>query len=235
MAGRRYKEAARAIDVDKTYPLEEAVELIVKTATARFEESVELAVNLNVDPRRSDQMVRGVCELPHGTGRAVRVGVFVADEGAEAAREAGAEVVGGEELVQRVEKGEIDFDRCVATPDMMPLVARLGKILGPRGMMPNPKSGTVTKDVAAAVRSVKRGAVEFRLDKGGIIHVGVGKASFEKNKLLENVRALVKALFSAKPSGAKKTTGYIRRASLSTTMGPSVRLETAGLLERSNA
>ncbi|TCT03333.1 LSU ribosomal protein L1P [Tepidamorphus gemmatus] len=226
--GKRLKAAREGIDPRKLLPLPEAVKLIKERATAKFDETVEVAINLGVDPRHADQMVRGVCQLPNGTGRTVRVAVFAKGDKAEEARAAGADVVGAEDLVEQIQRGEINFDRCIATPDMMPLVGRLGKVLGPRGLMPNPKVGTVTADVANAVREQKGGAVEFRVDKAGIIHAGIGKASFSEEALVENTRALVDAVVKAKPSGAKGT--YVQRVAMSSTMGPGVRVDPATAL-----
>ena len=203
--GKRFTAAKATVNRDKLYPLEEAVKLVKNAAKAKFDETIEVALNLGVDPRHADQMVRGVCQLPNGSGRKLRVGVFAKGAKAEEAKKAGADVVGAEDLVEQVQKGVIDFDRCVATPDMMPLVGRLGKVLGPRGLMPNPKVGTVTMDVAQAVRGAKGGAVEFRVEKAGIVQAGVGKASFTEAQLVENIRALVDAVIKAKPSGAKGT------------------------------
>jgi large subunit ribosomal protein L1 len=205
------------------HPLTEAIKLVKANATAKFDESIEIAVNLGVDPRHADQNVRGVVSLPSGTGRDVRVAVIAKDAKAAEATAAGADVVGAEDLVERIQGGFMDFDRVIATPDMMALVGRLGKILGPRGLMPNPRVGTVTPNVAQAVKDAKGGAIEFRVEKTGIIHAGVGKASFTEDALLINVRALVDALNKAKPSGAKGT--YIKRISLSSTMGPGVKVE----------
>ncbi len=226
--GKRTVAARKNIDRKKIYDLSSAVKIVKKNATAKFDETVELALNLGVDPRHSDQMVRGVCELPNGTGRSVRVAVFARGDKAEEAKKAGADVVGAEELAEEVQKGNIDFDRCIATPDMMPLVGRLGKVLGPRGMMPNPKVGTVTPDVAKAVASSKGGAVEFRVEKAGIVHVGVGKASFSADKLEQNIRALTEAVVKARPSGAKGT--FIKKVSLSSTMGPGMQLDLASVV-----
>jgi large subunit ribosomal protein L1 len=198
-------------------------------ATAKFDETVELAINLGVDPRHADQMVRGVVELPNGTGRTQRVAVFARDDKAEEAKAAGAEIVGAEDLMESIQGGTIDFDRCIATPDMMPLVGRLGKVLGPRNLMPNPKVGTVTTDVAEAVRAAKGGAVEFRVEKEGIVQAGVGKASFSEEQLAGNIRALVTAVQKAKPSGAKGS--YMKRLAVSSTMGPGVKLDMSGLAE----
>ncbi|VAW17805.1 LSU ribosomal protein L1p (L10Ae) [hydrothermal vent metagenome] len=221
--GKRTKAARAQVDRKKLYPLEEAVELVKGAAGAKFDETIEVAMNLGVDPRHADQMVRGVISMPNGTGRTVRVAVFAKDAKADEAREAGADIVGAEDLVAEVQKGNIDFDRCIATPDMMPLVGRLGKILGPRNLMPNPKVGTVTPNVAEAVKNAKGGAVEFRVEKAGIVHAGVGKASFSKEALLENIKAFTSAVAKAKPSGAKGT--YIKRVAVSSTMGPGVHVD----------
>ena len=220
---KRIAATREGIDRKKFYPLTEALGLIKERATAKFDETVEVAINLGVDPRHADQMVRGVVQLPHGTGKTVRVAVFARGLKADEATAAGADIVGAEELVETIQKGEINFDRCIATPDMMPLVGRLGKVLGPRGLMPNPKVGTVTLDVAAAVKASKGGAVEFRVEKAGIVHAGVGKASFTAEALLDNVRALVDAVQKARPAGAKGT--YLQRLSVSSTMGPGVKVE----------
>ena len=226
--GKRVRSAREGIDRSKLYDLGEAIELVRSRATAKFDETIELALNLGVDPRHADQMVRGVCVLPNGTGRDVKVAVFARGEKAEEARAAGADIVGAEDLVEEVQKGNINFERCIATPDMMPLVGRLGKVLGPRGLMPNPRVGTVTPDVAGAVRDAKGGAVQFRVEKAGIVHSGVGKASFDTAKLEENVRALADAIVKAKPAGAKGT--YLKRAAVSSTMGPGVRVDPSTLL-----
>ena len=225
--GKRFRAAAETVDRDKLYSLEEAVKLVKGAAKTKFDETVEVAMNLGVDPRHADQMVRGVCQLPHGSGRKLRVGVFAKGAKAEEAKKAGADVVGAEDLVEKVQKGEIDFDRCIATPDLMPLVGRLGKVLGPRGLMPNPKVGTVTNDIAAAVAGAKGGAVEFRVEKAGIIHAGVGKASFSETALVENIRAFTDAVMKAKPSGAKGT--FVKRIAVTSTMGPGVKIEPASL------
>ena len=225
--GKRVRAAREGIDRIKLYPLGDAVRMIKERATAKFDETVEVAMNLGVDPRHADQMVRGVCNLPNGSGRTVRVGVFARGGKADEARAAGADVVGAEDLVEAIQGGTIDFDRCVATPDMMPLVGRLGKILGPRGLMPNPKVGTVTMDVAGAVKAVKGGAVEFRVEKAGIVHAGIGKVSFEDGKLEENIRAFADAVAKAKPSGAKGT--YIQRIAITSTMGPGVKVDPASV------
>ena len=223
--------AARAVGVDrdKLYGLGEAIAMVRARATAKFDETIEVSMNLGVDPRHADQMVRGVVNLPHGTGRTVRVGVFARGDKAAEALAAGADVVGAEDLVDIVMKGTIDFDRCIATPDMMPLVGRLGKVLGPRGMMPNPKVGTVTTDIAGAVKASKGGAVEFRVEKAGIIHAGVGKASFEAASIEDNIRAFADAVIKSKPAGAKGT--YLKRISLASTMGPGVKVDVASLAQ----
>jgi large subunit ribosomal protein L1 len=214
-------------DRDAIHAVEEAVKLVKANANAKFDETVEIAVNLGVDPRHADQQVRGVVSLPSGTGRDVRVAVIAKDAKADEAKAAGADIVGAEELVERIQGGFMDFDRVIATPDMMALVGRLGKVLGPRGLMPNPRVGTVTPNVAQAVKDAKGGSIEFRTEKTGIIHAGVGKASFTEDALLANVRALVDALQKAKPSGAKGT--YIKRIALSSTMGPGFKIDTASV------
>ena len=221
--GKRFTAAKATVNRDKLYTLEEAVKLVKNAAKAKFDETIEVALNLGVDPRHADQMVRGVCQLPNGSGRNLRVGVFAKGAKAEEAKKAGADVVGAEDLVEQVQKGVIEFDRCIATPDMMPLVGRLGKVLGPRGLMPNPKVGTVTMDVAQAVRGAKGGAVEFRVEKAGIVQAGVGKASFTEQALVENIRALVDAVMKAKPSGSKGT--FLKRMAVTSTMGPGVKIE----------
>jgi len=221
--GKRFTAAKSTVNRDKLYTLEEAVKLVKDAAKAKFDETIEVALNLGVDPRHADQMVRGVCQLPNGSGRKLRVAVFAKGVKAEEAKKAGADVVGAEDLVEQVQKGVIDFDRCIATPDMMPLVGRLGKVLGPRGLMPNPKVGTVTMDVAQAVAGAKGGAVEFRVEKAGIVQAGVGKASFTEAALVENIRALVDAVMKAKPSGSKGT--FMKRIAVTSTMGPGVKIE----------
>ncbi|MGC2396566.1 MAG: 50S ribosomal protein L1 [Rhodomicrobium sp.] len=223
MDGKRLREAKKGINRVKLYPVEQAVKLVKESAKAKFDETIEIAMNLGVDPRHADQMVRGVCALPNGTGRSVRVAVFARGAKADEAKAAGAEVVGAEDLVQQIQGGNINFDKCIATPDVMPLVGRLGKILGPRGMMPNPKVGTVTMDVAEAVRGAKGGAVEFRVEKAGILHAGIGNASFTENALVENIKAFADAVMKAKPAGAKGT--FVKRVALSSTMGPGVKIE----------
>jgi large subunit ribosomal protein L1 len=224
---KRLRELRAKIDPEKAYSLDEAITLVKGGATAKFDESVEVALNLGVDPRHADQMVRGTVDLPHGTGKSVRVAVFARGDKAEEAKAAGADLVGAEDLAQAVQEGELNFDRCIATPDMMPVVGRLGRILGPRGLMPNPKLGTVTPHVAQAVQAAKAGQVQFRVEKAGLIHAGVGKASFGPDMLRANVRAFVEAVTRAKPSGAKGT--YLKRAALSSTMGPGVRVDVATL------
>lgn len=230
MAGKIAKRVAKSregIDPNKQYELAEAIALLKDRASAKFDETIEVAMNLGVDPRHADQMVRGVVNLPNGTGRTVRVAVFARGDKADEAKAAGADIVGAEDLVEIVQKGEINFDRCIATPDMMPLVGRLGKVLGPRGMMPNPKVGTVTVDVAGAVKASKGGAVEFRVEKAGIIHAGVGKVSFDAKALEENVKAFADAVIKAKPTGAKGN--YVKRVALSSTMGPGLKLDVASV------
>jgi large subunit ribosomal protein L1 len=225
--GKRTKKIREGVDPAKAYPLDEAVKMVKERAKAKFDETVEIAMNLGVDPKHADQMVRGVVTLPNGTGRTVRVGVFARGPKADEAKAAGADVVGAEDLFEKVNGGTIEFDRCIATPDMMGLVGRLGKVLGPRGMMPNPRVGTVTMDIAGAVKGAKGGSVEFRVEKAGIVQAGVGKASFSAEKLAENVRAFVDAVNRAKPAGAKGH--YINRISLSSTMGPGVKVDMATL------
>jgi large subunit ribosomal protein L1 len=228
MSGKRVTKAREGIDPAKAYALDEAVKLVKERARSKFDETIEIAMNLGVDPRHADQMVRGVVNLPNGTGRSLRVAVFARGAKADEARAAGADVVGAEDLVERVQGGNIDFDRCIATPDLMPLVGRLGKVLGPRGIMPNPKVGTVTMDVKGAVAGAKGGSVEFRVEKAGIVQAGVGKASFSAEKLVENIRAFADAVNKAKPAGAKGH--YINRVALSSTMGPGVKIDTATLI-----
>ncbi len=221
--GKRLAAANDGLDRAKAYGLEEAVKLVKSRAKAKFDETIEIAMNLGVDPKHADQMVRGVCNLPNGSGRTVRVAVFARGPKAEEAKAAGADVVGAEDLVEQVSKGVINFDRCIATPDMMGLVGRLGKVLGPRGLMPNPRVGTVTMDVTGAVQGAKGGAVEFRTEKTGIVHAGVGKASFTEQALVENIRAFVDAVNRAKPAGSKGT--YIKKVSLASTQGPGLKLD----------
>ena len=225
--GKRLAKAREAIDREAAYGLADAVRIVKENAKAKFDETVEVAINLGVDPRHADQMVRGVVALPNGTGKSLSVAVFAKGDKAKEAEAAGADLVGAEDLAERVNKGDIPFDRCIATPDMMAVVGRLGKILGPRGLMPNPKLGTVTPDVVGAVKAAKAGQIEFRVEKAGIIHAGIGKASFSELALAENVKAFVEAITKAKPSGVKGT--YLKRVSLSTTMGPGLRLNVADL------
>ena len=221
--GKRYRAAREGVDREKLYPLEEAVKMVKERAKAKFDETVEIAMNLGVDPKHADQMVRGVVTLPNGSGRTVRVGVFARGAKAEEAKAAGADVVGAEDLVEKVNGGTIDFDRCIATPDMMPLVGRLGKVLGPRGMMPNPKVGTVTMDITNAVKGAKGGSVEFRVEKAGIVQAGIGKASFSAEQLVQNVKAFAEAVNKAKPAGAKGH--FVEKISLSSTMGPGLKIQ----------
>ena len=225
--GKRTQKTREGVDRMKLYSIDDAIKMVKERATAKFDETIEVAMNLGVDPRHSDQMVRGVVNLPNGSGRSVRVGVFARGAKADEARAAGADVVGAEDLVEKVQGGNIDFDRCIATPDLMPLVGRLGKVLGPRGMMPNPKVGTVTMDVATAVRGAKGGSVEFRVEKAGIVQAGIGKASFSADKLVQNIKAFADAVQKSKPSGAKGT--YIERVAVSSTMGPGVKVEPSSL------
>ncbi|HTN60334.1 MAG TPA: 50S ribosomal protein L1 [Devosia sp.] len=226
--GKKTVKAREGIDRNKLYKLDEAVKMVKARATAKFDETIEVAINLGVDPRHADQMVRGVVNLPNGTGKTVRVAVFAKDAKAEEARKAGADIVGAEDLMESIMAGKIDFDRCIATPDMMPLVGRLGKILGPRNLMPNPKVGTVTPDVAGAVKAAKGGAVEYRVEKAGILHAGVGKVSFSDEALLQNIKAFTDAVQKSKPAGAKGT--YVKRVAVSSTMGPGVHVEPASAL-----
>ncbi|MBT7954790.1 MAG: 50S ribosomal protein L1 [Rhodospirillaceae bacterium] len=225
--GKRLNSAYDLFDRAVDQSVSDAVKIILDSKKTKFDETVELAINLGVDPRHADQMVRGVVSLPNGTGKSVTVAVFAKEDKAEEAKAAGAEFVGGEELAEKVQKGEVEFDRCIATPDMMAVVGKLGKVLGPKGLMPNPKLGTVTPNVAEAIKSVKGGEIEFRVEKAGIIHAGVGKTSFSQEALVENVNAFVGAIVKAKPTGVKGT--YLKRATLTSTMGPGVRLDTSNL------
>jgi large subunit ribosomal protein L1 len=225
--GKRVLAAREGINREKLYSLDEAVKMVKERAKAKFDETIEIAMNLGVDPKHADQMVRGVVALPNGSGRSQRVAVFARGAKAEEAKAAGADVVGAEDLVEKVNGGQIDFDRCIATPDLMPLVGRLGKVLGPRGLMPNPKVGTVTMDVTTAVKGAKGGSVEFRVEKAGIVQAGVGKASFDAQKLVENIRAFADAVNKSKPAGAKGH--FINRVAISSTMGPGVKIEPASL------
>ncbi|TVQ83670.1 MAG: 50S ribosomal protein L1 [Micavibrio sp.] len=219
---KRLKKVYETRDALAELSLEDAIKAVKENATAKFDETIDIAMNLGVDPRHADQNVRGMVQLPNGTGKSVRVAVFAKGDKAEEAKKAGADIVGDEDLVAKIQKGEMDFDRCIATPDMMPLVGRLGQILGPRGMMPNPKLGTVTPDVGEAVKAAKGGAVEFRVEKAGVVHAGIGKASFTEKKLIENAEAFIRAILKAKPSGAKGN--YVQKITLSSTMGPSYRV-----------
>jgi large subunit ribosomal protein L1 len=223
--GKRLKAAREGVNREKFYPVDEAVKLVKSRAKAKFDETVEIAMNLGVDPKHADQMVRGVCTLPNGTGRTQRVAVFARGAKADEAKAAGADVVGAEDLVEQVSQGTINFDRCIATPDMMGLVGRLGKVLGPRGLMPNPRVGTVTMDVTAAIKGAKGGAVEFRVEKAGIVQAGVGKASFADRALVENIKAFVDAVIKAKPAGAKGN--YLNKISLSSSQGVGVKIDAA--------
>jgi large subunit ribosomal protein L1 len=225
--GKRLRKIAEGLDLEKNYGLAEAIATVKSSANAKFDETVEISMNLGIDPRHADQMVRGVVGLPNGTGKTVRVGVFARGPKAEEAQAAGADVVGAEDLMAAVQDGKIEFDRCIATPDMMGLVGRLGKILGPRGLMPNPKLGTVTMDVKGAVTAAKAGQVEFRAEKAGIVHAGIGKASFEADKLLENAKAFVDAIQRARPAGSKGT--YVKKVAVSSSMGPGIKVDVASL------
>ncbi len=224
---KRMSKAYDGVDPDNAIGIEEAVKLIKGRSSVKFDETVEIAMNLGVDPRHADQNVRGVVSLPHGTGKTIRVAVFAKGDKADEAKAAGADLVGAEDLAEQIQSGKMDFERCIATPDMMPVVGRLGRVLGPRGLMPNPKLGTVTNDVAAAIQAAKGGQVEFRVEKAGIIHAGVGKASFAEDALVENIKAFVGAISRARPSGAKGT--YIKRVSLSSTMGPGLKVDVSSL------
>jgi large subunit ribosomal protein L1 len=227
MSGKRLSGSYKEIDRDKFYPVAEAVGIIKKVANAKFDETVEVAINLGIDPKQSDQVVRGVIDLPNGTGKSVRVAVFAKGAKAEEAKAAGADVVGADDLAEKVQAGVMDFDRCIATPDMMGVVGKLGKVLGPRGLMPNPKMGTVTMNVTEAVKSAKGGQLQYRAEKAGIVHAGIGKASFTEQALVANVKAFVDAIAKAKPQGIKGT--YIRKVSLSSTMGPGLKLDLASI------
>jgi large subunit ribosomal protein L1 len=224
---KRFKKAVDGLDPEKMYSVEDAVKMVKTRATAKFDETIEIAINLGVDPRHADQMVRGVVSLPNGTGRKLRVAVFAKGAKADEALKAGADIVGAEDLAEKVQKGEIDFERCIATPDMMGIVGRLGKVLGPRGLMPNPKVGTVTMDVTTAVKDAKGGAVEFRVEKAGVVQAGVGKASFPEQALIENVRIFIDSVQKARPQGAKGT--YMKKISISSTMGPGVKVALASV------
>lgn len=224
---KRVKSFQEKLDKEKLYDLSDAIKLLKEVTSTKFDQTVDLSMNLGVDPRHADQVVRGMTSLPHGTGKTVRVAVFARGDKAEEAKKAGADIVGAEDLMETIQKGEINFDRCIATPDMMPVVGRLGKILGTKGLMPNPKLGTVTADVANAVETAKAGSIEFRAEKAGIIHAGVGKLSFSEDKIEENVVAFIEAIKKAKPAGAKGT--YIKQIVLSSTMGPGIKLDVAAM------
>lgn len=219
---KRFRKTLEGLNANRAYEIDEAVKLVKSRATSKFDETIELSINLGVDPRHADQMVRGVVSLPNGTGRALRVAVFAKGPKAEEAKKAGADIVGAEDLAEQVQKGDVNFDRCIATPDMMGVVGRLGKVLGPRGLMPNPKVGTVTMDVTQAIKDAKGGAVEYRVEKAGIVQAGIGKASFSEDALVQNVRAFVDSVVKAKPSGAKGT--YLKKISISSTMGPGLKV-----------
>jgi large subunit ribosomal protein L1 len=227
MAGKRIRNAYEGIDVEKYYTVTDAVKIIKERAKTKFDETLELAITLGVDTRKADQNIRGMVTLPNGTGKKIRIAVFAQDAKADEAKAAGADIVGSDELVEMIQKGDMPFDRCIATPDMMPMVAKVGRILGPRGLMPNPKLGTVTVDVKAAIETAKKGQIEFRAEKAGIVHAGVGKVSFEEGKLVENIMSLVKALKKAKPESSKGT--YMKKCSVSSTMGPGVKVEIASI------
>lgn len=224
--GKRMKSAVEAVDSTKLYAVEEAVKLVKGNAQTKFDETVEIAINLGVDPKHADQMVRGVVALPNGTGKTIKVAVFAKGDKADEAKAAGADLVGGDDLAELIQKGEMGFDRCIATPDMMVTVGKLGKVLGPRGLMPNPKLGTVTNDVTQAVKDAKGGQIEFRAEKEGIVHAGIGKASFNEKALAENVSTFITAISKAKPSGVKGT--YMKRVTISSTMGPGVKIDPSG-------
>ena len=231
--GKRYRKGAEKVDRDAEYGLGDAVKIVKDNASAKFDETIELAINLGVDPRHADQMVRGVVALPNGTGKTLRVAVFAKGDKIAEAQAAGADIVGADDLAERIQKGEIDFDRCLATPDMMGIVGRLGKVLGPRGLMPNPRLGTVTPNIGEAVKAAKGGQIEFRVEKAGIVQAGIGKASFTHEAIAGNVKAFVEAIVKAKPSGAKGT--YVKRVSLSSTMGPGLKLNLSSLLGHERA
>lgn len=228
MANKRIKAARALVDANRLYPLNDAIKLLKSTVKVKFDESVDVSMNLGVDPKQSDQQVRGVVPMPHGLGKVVRVAVFAKGDKVEAAKKAGADIVGSDELVEMIQKGEMNFDVCVATPDMMAVVGKVAKVLGPRGLMPNPKLGTVTPDVEKAIKAAKSGQVEFKLEKAAIIHAGVGRASFTEAQIAENIRALVQAVSKAKPAGAKGT--YIKKIAISSTMGPGIKLDIADVL-----
>ena len=226
--GKRYNNALAKIEVEKDYSVSEAVKLLKENATAKFDETIDIAMNLGVDPKHSDQMVRGMVSLPSGSGKTLKIGVFAKGEKADEAKAAGADFVGSDDLAEKVQNGDIPFDRCIATPDMMAVVGKLGKVLGPKGMMPNPKLGTVTVDITKAVNDAKGGQIEFRVEKAGIIHAGVGKSSFSEDQIIANLKAFTKAVNSSKPSGAKGT--FIKKISISSSVGPGIRVDVASLI-----
>lgn len=228
MSGKRIRKAYKGLDSLSHYSVKQAVHLVKERATAKFDETIEVAINLNIDPRKSDQNIRGVTQLPAGTGKSVRVAVFAKGPKAEEAKNAGADIVGDEDLAEKVQAGEVNFDRCIATPDMMGLLGKLARVLGPRGLMPNPKLGTVTMDVAEAVKAAKGGQVEYRAEKAGIVHAGIGKASFSEENIEKNLRSFVDAIMKAKPTGVKGS--YVKNISLASTMGPSVKIQIADLV-----
>tara|TARA_B100002051_G_scaffold218355_1_gene211435 strand:+ start:1813 stop:2505 length:693 start_codon:yes stop_codon:yes gene_type:complete len=226
--GKRYNTALSKIDINKNYSVSDAVKMLKENSTAKFDETIDIAMNLGVDPKHSDQMVRGMVTLPSGSGKSIKVGVFAKGEKADEAKAAGADFVGSDDLAEKVQKGDIPFDRCIATPDMMVLVGKLGKVLGPKGMMPNPKLGTVTQDISKAVNDAKGGQIEFRVEKAGIIHAGVGKSSFSEDQIIANLKAFTKAVNSSKPSGAKGT--FIKKISISSSVGPGIRVDVSSLI-----
>lgn len=227
MSGKRIVNAYKTVNKDQAYALNEAVKIVKSNATAKFDETIDIAINLGVDPKYADQMVRGVCSLPHGTGKTVRVAVFAQGEKADEAKAAGADIVGAENLVDSILSGKVDFDRCIATPDMMGMAGRVARVLGPKGLMPNPKLGTVTTDVASAVKKAKAGEVQYRVEKNGIVHAGIGKASFSEDQIFENAKTFIDAIVKAKPAGAKGT--YMKKISLSSTMGVGVKVDNSAL------
>ena len=226
--GKRYKTALSKIDINKNYSVSDAVKILKENSTAKFDETIDIAMNLGVDPKHSDQMVRGMVTLPSGSGKTIKVGVFAKGEKADEAKAAGADFVGSDDLAEKIQKGDIPFDRCIATPDMMVVVGKLGKVLGPKGMMPNPKLGTVTQDISKAVNDAKGGQIEFRVEKAGIIHAGIGKSSFSEDQIIANLKAFTKAVNSSKPSGAKGT--FIKKISISSSVGPGIRGDVSSLI-----
>ena len=226
--GKRYNTALSKIDVNKNYSVSDAVKILKEGSAAKFDETIDIAMNLGVDPKHSDQMVRGMVTLPSGSGKSIKVGVFAKGEKADEAKAAGADFVGADDLAEKIQKGDIPFDRCIATPDMMVVVGKLGKVLGPKGMMPNPKLGTVTQDISKAVNDAKGGQIEFRVEKAGIIHAGIGKSSFSEDQIIANLKAFTKAVNSSKPSGAKGT--FIKKISISSSVGPGIRVDVSSLI-----